>query len=89
MKCVGKFEASNGSPSTIVWQLRRVRIGTEPNVVRNPARLCQTSCGSGRVVIRACASEDRLAAEPDLEPSMYLYDDQEGDHRLMIRRKNL
>jgi hypothetical protein len=29
MKCVGKFEASNGKLSTIVWQLRRVRIGKQ------------------------------------------------------------
>ena len=29
MKCVGKFETSNGKLSTIVWQLRRVRIGKQ------------------------------------------------------------
>jgi hypothetical protein len=29
MKCVGKFEASNGKLSTIMWQLRRVRIGKQ------------------------------------------------------------
>jgi hypothetical protein len=29
MKCVGKFEASNGKLSTIVWQLRHVRIGNQ------------------------------------------------------------
>jgi hypothetical protein len=29
MKCVGKFEANNGKLSTIVWQLRRVRIGNQ------------------------------------------------------------
>jgi hypothetical protein len=27
MKCVGRFEASNGKASTIVWQLHHVRIG--------------------------------------------------------------
>jgi hypothetical protein len=29
MKCVGKFQANNGKLSTIVWQLRRVRIGKQ------------------------------------------------------------
>ena len=29
MKCVGKFEANNGKLSTIVWHLRRVRIGKQ------------------------------------------------------------
>ncbi len=29
MKCVGRFEASNGKLSTIVWQLRHVRIGKQ------------------------------------------------------------
>jgi hypothetical protein len=29
MKCLGKFEASNGKLSTIVWQLRHVRIGKQ------------------------------------------------------------
>jgi hypothetical protein len=29
MKCVGRFEASNGKASTIVWQLHHVRIGKQ------------------------------------------------------------
>jgi hypothetical protein len=29
MKCVGKFAAKNGKLSTIVWQLRRVRVGKQ------------------------------------------------------------
>jgi hypothetical protein len=29
MKCVGTFEANNGRQSTIVWRLRRVRIGKQ------------------------------------------------------------